>query len=90
MLKLIKMWYFKVNHYFNPYKCGENNFWFYDVLFCSKCKRSLAFYTYEATDEATETYKRNNGEGIKILNARKCIKKFIIKEPFKNLFKDEN
>ena len=71
MLELVKLWYNKVNHYFNPHKCGEDTFWFYDVLFCNKCNRSLAYYTYEITDDGED------------------IKKFIIKKPFKNLFKDK-
>jgi hypothetical protein len=35
----------KIHHFFHKEACVKNSFWFYDVLFCNKCKRSLAYYT---------------------------------------------
>jgi hypothetical protein len=35
----------KIHHFFRRKECVKNTFWFYDVLFCNKCKRSLAYYT---------------------------------------------
>ena len=49
-----------------PIKAGDSQkltdshqwaFWFYDVLFCNKCNRSLAYYTYEITDDGEDIKK---------------------------------
>jgi hypothetical protein len=42
-MKRIFWW---IIHLFNKQECWENSFMFYGVLFCEKCKRTLAYIKY--------------------------------------------
>jgi len=34
-----------ISHFFNRKQCVDNLFWWYDKLICSKCKRTIAYFT---------------------------------------------